>query len=127
MILTNAEITTYFTKLDAVISELENDIYCSPRTRYTMAKNLTTLAPMVSIINNIKHDIYRHYGTSVMAENNEEVYKFDDDVLIEVNKDLEELSLIENNVDIITLSLSDIESLNLSLKQMEALMFMIKE
>jgi hypothetical protein len=127
MILTNAEIVNYFTKLDAVISELENDMYCTPRIRYAIAKNLTLLAPTVSIINNIKNDIYRHYGTLVTTENDEEVYQFDDNVLTEVNKNLEELSVIENNVDIITLSLSDIESLDLSLKQMEALMFMIKE
>lgn len=127
MILTNAEIVTYFTKLDAVISELENNICCTPRTRYAIAKNLTLLAPTVSIINNIKNDIYRQYGTLATTENDEEIYQFDDNVLTEVNKNLKELSMIENNIDIMTLSLSDIESLDLSLKQMEALMFMIKE
>lgn len=98
------------------------DIYFPVKCSFYIYKNLNILIDAASYVDKSRQKILQKFGTP----DKEGKYKIAEKEREFVQKELESLSNLYQDLDITLISLEDFEGLQLSLKQMKALSFMIK-
>lgn len=121
-IMTNAEIYGLCKALNLAFNNEER--YMPAKVNFYIQKNKNTLAQINDSIELTRQDIIAHYGT---LDSENQKYVFNQEVIDQVNKELQDLLNVEIEVEISMLQLSDLENLEFTSKQMQALLFMIKE
>lgn len=121
MKLTNAQIYTYATALATAFQDTTQKLPI--KVNFYLQKNKTTLTSLAQDIENARLDLIRANG-----ELNEEgtSYKIPKEKVEEVQKELNDLFALEQDVNIYTISIDSLsDDLTLTTGQMEAIMFMI--
>lgn len=121
MKLTNAQIYTYATALATAFQDTTQKL--PVKVNFYLQKNKTTLTSLAQDIENARLDLIRANG-----ELNEEgtSYKIPKEKVEEVQKELNDLFALEQDVNIYTISIDSLsDDLTLTTGQMEAIMFMI--
>lgn len=120
MILTNQQIYETYQKLAKVF--LNETRYFPAKVNFIIQKNLKTLYEIAQEIENMRLNIINHYGKI-----------HDDDYIIypenieQANKELDDLSTVKQEVNILFLTFEDIANIEFTPAQMGAILFMIKE
>lgn len=121
MKLTNAQIYTYATALATAFQDTTQKLPI--KVNFYLQKNKTTLTSLAQDIENARLDLIRANG-----ELNEEgtSYRIPKEKVEEVQKELNDLFALEQDVNIYTISIDSLsDDLTLTTGQMEAIMFMI--
>lgn len=121
MKLTNAQIYTYATALATAFQDTTQKLPI--KVNFYLQKNKTVLTSLAQDIENARLDLIRANG-----ELNEEgtSYKIPKEKVEEVQKELNDLFTLEQDVNIYTISIDSLsDDLTLTTGQMEAIMFMI--
>ena len=121
MKLTNAQIYTYATALATAFQDTTQKLPI--KVNFYLQKNKTVLTSLAQDIENARLDLIRANG-----ELNEEgtSYKIPNEKVEEVQKELNDLFALEQDVNIYTISIDSLsDDLTLTTGQMEAIMFMI--
>ena len=122
MKLTNKEIYVYASNLLAEFNE-SKELKLPIKLNFYLQKNIQVLQKLAVEIENNRLNILKEYGTKDESEN---TYIVPDDKIAIVNKELNDLFDLEQEVQIYTVSIDALgDELSLTMKQMEALMFMI--
>lgn len=121
MILSNQQIFQY--SQDIVNNFSKDEKYYPAKFNFYLQKNLKTLMNSVDEIEQSRNNTIKHYGKQV----NGNEYTIPPEKIQLVNAELQELSNIEQDVNIYMVKLQDIEELEFTPQQMNALMFMIEE
>lgn len=120
MILTNQQIYETYQKLAKVF--LNETRYFPAKVNFIIQKNLKTLYEIAQEIENMRLNIINHYGKI-----------HDDDYIIypenieQANKELDDLSTVKQEVNILFLTFEDIANIEFTPAQMGAILFMINE
>ena len=122
MKLTNNQIYSYATQLNNIFSNC--DIKMPVRINFFLQKNIQAIAAAAQEIESARINIAKEFGTlneegtsySVSAEN-----------MAVVNKELNDLFSIEQDLNIHIFKLDDFDGIELTYQQMSAIMFMIEE
>ena len=122
MKLTNTQFYNYSAALNAEFNNC--NIKLPVKVNFFLQKNIQTLQMFFKEIEEARINIAKSYG-EYDAENN--VFNFPPEKIALAQKDLEELFVIEQEVQIRTFKLDDFADIELTYKQMSALMFMIEE
>ena len=121
MKITNRQIYDLYQEL---ITAFSNETrYFPAKVNYTIQKNLKTLYQLTQEIENIRLNIIEQYGE---IKENYECIILPEHITI-ANKELNDLSNIQQDINILYLSLEDIENIDFTPAQMGAILFMIKE
>lgn len=120
--MTNAEIYGLSKALSAAFNNEEK--YLPARVNFYIQKNKNLLSQLNESIEITREHIITHYGTL-----NEEgtSYNIPPENINEVNKELQDLLNVEQEVQVSMIYLSDLDGLDFTSKQMQALLFMIEE
>lgn len=121
MKLTNAQIYTYATALATAFQDTTQKLPI--KVNFYLQKNKTVLTSLAQDIENARLDLIRANG-----ELNEEgtSYRIPKEKVEEVQKELNDLFALEQDVNIYTISIDSLsDDLTLTTGQMEAIMFMI--
>ena len=123
MKLTNIQIYNYSM---ALLSEFDTNcnIKLPEKINFFLQKNIKVMKELAQEIEQARVKIASAYG--VLSEDGES-YSIPADKTAEVQKELNDLLLLEQEVEIRTFKLDDFSDIDLTFKQMNALMFMIEE
>ena len=121
MILKNDDILLIYDTLQRLIDNKEFKSNIS--IGYIMIKNKITLEPLVNAIYDMRRDIALEY--SIGEEENGNV-KIPKEKAEEVTQKLKELMDIENEVDLIQISIDSLKNAELTLEDTMGLMYMLK-
>ena len=123
MKLTNVQIYNYSM---ALLSEFDTNcnIKLPVKINFFLQKNIQVMKELAQEIEQARVKIASAYG--VLSEDGES-YSIPADKTAEVQKELNDLLLLEQDVEIRTFKLDDFSDIDLTFKQMNALMFMIEE
>lgn len=102
---------------------LEETRYFPVKVNFIIQKNLKILYQVAQEIEDMRLNIIHQYGE---IYDNNEYHIFSENVEI-ANKELNDLANIEQDINILFLTLEDIENIELTPAQMGAILFMIKE
>ena len=94
------------------------------RFMFFLQKNIKTLQAFASEIEEARTAIGQKYG---VYDKNTQVFNIPQEQIQFVQKELEDLLNIKQEIPIHTFNLVDLESLELTYEQMQAIIFMIKE
>ena len=122
MKLTNTQIYNYSSALNAEFNNC--NIKLPVKVNFFLQKNIQTLSTLFQEIEEARMNIAKSYG-EYEAEKN--AFNISPDKIALAQKDLEELFVIEQEVQIRTFKLDDFADIELTYKQMNALMFMIED
>ena len=122
MKLTNVQIYNYANAYNEAFAEF--NAYLPVKANFILQKNVSALAVAVEEIEKARIGIAQHYGVL-----NEEGTRYDipQDKMADVNKELQELFEIEQDLDIKSLSIEAFGNVEFTPAQMQAIMFMIEE
>ena len=122
MKLTNVQIYNYANAYGEAFADF--NAYLPVKANFILQKNVSALAAAAEEIEKARMGIAQHYGVL-----NEEGTRYDipQDKMIDVNKELQELFEIEQDLDIKTLSIEAFGNVEFTPAQMQAIMFMIEE
>lgn len=123
MKLTNSEIYTYTNRLFEAFNDSEQKLPI--KISFYLQKNKNTLLSLAQDIEASRIEIAQTHGTF-----NEETSQYDipNDKLEEVNKELNDLLSLEQEVQIYTIDINSFsDDLTITTAQMEAIMFMIEQ
>ena len=101
----------------------DNKKYFPAKIAFIIQKNKKNLTVLLEEIENSRNEIFKEYG-NILENGQVQIPKEKIEI---VNKELEDLLNIKQNIEIITLPFEDIEKLEFTMEQMEALLFMIEE
>lgn len=120
--MTNAEIYGLSKALNLAFNN--EGKYLPARVNFYIQKNKNLLSQLNESIETTREHIITHYGTP-----NEEgtSYNIAPENINEVNKELQDLLNVEQEVSVSMIRLSDLDGLDFTPKQMQALLFMIEE
>lgn len=104
-------------------SFIKEQRYFPAKVNFIIQKNLKTLYEAAQEIENMRLNIARNYGT--VQDNND--FIINPENIQQANKELSELSEIEQEINILFLTFKDIEEIEFTPAQMGAILFMIKE
>lgn len=99
-----------------------NEIYIPVKYNFYIQKNIEVILKEYDRIQKHRKDIIDHYGESQEDGN----FVIPKDKIADANKELEELSNLEHNVEITMLSINDLENLELTTGELKSIMFMIE-
>jgi hypothetical protein len=99
-----------------------NEIYIPVKYNFYIQKNIEVILKEYDRIQKHRKNIIEHYGES-QADGNFIIPK---DKIADANKELEELSNLEHNIDITMLSIDNFENLELTTGELKSIMFMIE-
>lgn len=123
MKLTNNKIYDYANALMGAFND--PDLRLPVKVNFYLNKNKITLIEMAKDIEKVRTEIINNF--SIFNENTSQ-YEVPADKVDEVTKKINELSELEQDVNIYTIKLEDIgEKMIMSIAQMEALLFMIED
>ena len=118
--MTNDEIYSYAIKLNEAFAD--NSQKLPVKINFYLQKNKTELLNLAQAIETTRADLIREYG----AELEDGSYQIPEENISAVNKEINELSKLTQEVKIYTVKIEDFpEDISLTTAQMEALMFMI--
>lgn len=120
----NKEILITLERIEKMYKETKN-LYFPSKISFFIQKNKSILLNSIDEIEKTRMDIIKHYGIQDKIDCNK--YNFPTEAVDIVNKELDDLININQNLDFYKIKLSDLEGLEFTLEQMEALMFMIEE
>lgn len=121
--MTNREYYNLYNNLDAVYENLSK-IYFPARANFYIQSNFKALQQLIQSLINERNRIISHYGK---LNDNGTFQITDQEVLIQANKELDELLGLEATLEIKEIPISWLEEVDLTLEQMSILSFMIKE
>lgn len=119
MKLTNNEIYSRALSL-AQFNEL--DIYIPVKANFKIQKNITTLTAAAQDIEKARVKIAEHFGNK-----EDDCFNIPEDKRAEAAEELNNLSNLEQDLDIETFSLEDLGDIQLKPSIMQSIMFMIKD
>lgn len=109
--------------MDSIYENLSK-VYFPARANFYIQSNLTSLKAFVQSLITERNRIIEHYG----EPNEQGLFQIKDEkMLLQANKELDELLSLEINLEIKEIPLSWLEGVRLSLEQMNAISFMIQE
>lgn len=122
MKLLNNEIYSYVTQLNNIFSNC--DIKMPVRINFFLQKNIQTIAAAAQEIEQARINIAKEFGTL-----NEEgtSYNVSAENMAVVNKELNDLFNIEQDLNIHIFKLDEFDGIELTYQQLQAIMFMIEE
>ena len=120
--LTNNKIYTYAMRIKDFCDERAESLMPAKCSFY-IYKNLNTLVEMASCIDKARQNILEKYGN----EQSEAMFNISPENREFAQEELNDLSQIEQEVDIYYIKLKDIEHIDLSLKQISNIEFMLEE
>lgn len=94
------------------------------RVNFYLQKNIQTILSAAEEIDNARLNLGALYGVPNAAGNG---YDIPPENIAEVNKELNDLFALEQDIDIHIFKLDDFDGLELEYQQMSAIMFMIEE
>lgn len=121
--MTNREYYNLYNNLDAAYENLSK-IYFPARANFYIQSNFKALQQLIQSLINERNRIISHYGK---LNDNGTFQITDQEVLIQANKELDELLGLEATLEIKEIPISWLEEVDLTLEQMSILSFMIKE
>ena len=98
--------------------------YIPAKANFVIQKNFSTLAAAVKEIEKARMEVAQHYGT---ASENGMQYEIPKENMEIVNKELNELFSIEQELDIRMIAIDDLGNAEFTPAQMQAIMFMIED
>lgn len=119
--LTNGEI---YNIANILLNANMDDVDLPVKVHFYFKKNMNIIVEMARDIDKSKIEIFSKYGT---LDESKEHYNFDSSVIEQVNKDIEDLFSIEQEVKINTIPLEWLEGIELKSTQADALYYMIQE
>ena len=119
MLMTNNEIYTINSNLMDVFKEENNTYYFSAKINFLIQKNKKNIMDAAIDIEKVRMEIINKYK-------NEE-NQIPNDKINEVNKELNDLLAIEQDIHIYTIPFEDLEDIEFTSAQANALMFMIED
>lgn len=97
------------------------DTYIPVKYNFYIQKNIEIVLKEYERIQKHRRDILMHYGETEGDE-----FTIPKDKINDTNKELEELSNLEHELDLTILSINDIENLELTTGELKSIMFMIQ-
>lgn len=97
------------------------DTYIPVKYNFYIQKNIEIVLKEYERIQKHRRDILMHYGETEGDE-----FTIPKDKINDTNKELEELSNLEHELDLTILSINDIENLELTTGELKSIMFMIE-
>ena len=122
MKLTNYQIYEYAQNLSGIFTN--SDLYIPVKANFLIQKNIRLIAAAGEEIEKSRIQIAQHYGKLDEEKN---VFAIPEEHLKEVNKEINDLFAIEQDLDIRLIQLDDLGNAEFTTKQMQALMFMIED
>lgn len=107
-----------------LLEAFKEDMSLPVKVNFYLQKNMTTIVDMAKDIEKNRMAIVEKYGNFNEENGN---YTFSDDVIDTVNKELEDLFSLEQDVKINMIDIDWFGSVELSAAQTAAIMYMIKE
>ena len=120
--MTNLEIFNIANSLLENFSDVNMEL--PVKVNFYFQKNMTSIVAMAQEIDKARMAIFEKYG-KLDSESNQ--YKFEPDVVETVNKELQDLFELEQEVKINMLKLDWFDGVNLTTQQVAALAYMIEE
>lgn len=111
-------------KIATIISEnpFKNDTYIPIKFNFYIQRNIEAMLQEYQKIEKHRNDIFKHYGTMTGDQ-----FTIPQEKIEEVNKELESLGEIKQEVNITMIPLSAIEELSLTTGELKSIMFMIDD
>lgn len=122
-LMSNLEIYNNANALLTAFADFEN-IVLPVKVHFYFQKNMDNITEIAKDIEKAREEILRKHGT--LSEDGMN-FTFPSEIVEEVNKDINDLFTLEQEVKINLIPLSWLESLSLTAKQVNALTFMIDE
>lgn len=114
MTITNNEVYNLFNSLYGI---RQQDIKFSAKTSFILMKNIQALEPFYKIIVEQRENTIKKYG----EESENGYYKIPTDKQAEANKELYELGIVVNEVDLNKINVEELDKAELSITEIEAL------
>lgn len=122
MKLSNQDIYTYAIKLNEAFSDESQKLPI--KVNFYLQKNKNTLIDLATHIEQVRSDIIAQYGN---YDSENDGYTFTVENAEKVQKELEDLSNLKQDVNIYTINIDNLpDDLTLTTGQMEAIMFMVE-
>ena len=99
------------------------DIYIPAKANFFLQKNIQTLAGAAEEIEKSRIEIIKHYG--ILDESGQQ-YQIPADKMEEASRELNDLFMIEQDLDIKTFSIDSLGNAEFTTAQMQSMMFMIE-
>ena len=119
--MTNLEIYAY---ADALMNAFKEEITLPVKVNFYLQKNMTRMIEAGKEIEKTRMDIIQKYGTPTEDGQNIEVSA---DMVETVNKELEDLFALEQEIKVNEISLEAFDGIDLTSAQVAAIAFMIKD
>lgn len=97
--------------------------YIPAKANFAMQKNFAILKNAAQEIEQARLEVAKHYG---IANETGEIFSIPEDKMEEVNKELNDLFNIEQELDIRVIAIEDLGSAEFTPSQMQTIMFMIE-
>ena len=123
MKITNLQIYQTFTNLKSLDNFTQ---YIPARANFFLQKNIQLITKAAQEIEQARLNIAQHYG-ELEINNSQQYYKIPEDKREEAEKELENLFLIEQELDIKTFKIEDLGNVEFTPIQMQAILFMIED
>lgn len=120
-ILSNYDIYIIGKKLESI--SFDKNRYLPARINFFILKNKKVILELAQQIEELRIGVIRHYG--VPQEDGS--YIIPNNLISEANQEINDLFSINQEINILSLKISDLEGLEFTFAQMDALMFMIEE
>ena len=116
-------------KIYQLATELANNLsdlttYIPAKANFFLQKNIMTMITAAQEIDKARVEVLKHYGTL-----NEETNQYDisQDKIAEASREIEDLFMLEQELDIKTFSIESLGNAEFTPAQMQAMLFMIEE
>lgn len=119
--MTNLEIYAY---ADALMNSFNEDVKLPVKVNFYLQKNMTRLVEAAKDIEKTRMEIIERYGTRTEDGENIEVSA---DMAETVNKELEDLFALEQEIKVNEIALDAFDGIDLTSAQVAAISFMIKD
>lgn len=120
---TNSEIYNMANNLLSAFQDIEN-LSLPVKVHFYFQKNMNGIVAMAQEVEGIRTSILNKYGT---LNPKDQSYTFEEGVVETVNKDINDLLSLEQEVKIYMIPLEWVENIELTAKQVSAFSFMIEE
>ncbi len=107
-----------------LLEAFKEDMSLPVKVNFYLQKNMTAIVDLAKDIDKTRMEIIQKYGNLDEESGN---YTFEEDVVETVNKELEDLFSLEQDVKINLIDIDWFGSVELSAAQTAAIMYMIKE
>lgn len=124
MLMTNEDIYTYARRIDEQFNNTVNDLKLPVRINFYLQKNIKAVMGPAQEIEEARLNIAKEYGE---PDEDKQSYRIPPEKFDIVNKELDDLLALQQEIQIYPLKLSDFDGIDLTYAQVDALSFMIQE